>query len=74
MAQTPYSLTEAAINTGDITMLRSLLERHAKHLTKEKLMTGLLVYAARRDKIDVVKLLVEFGADIHAGIGKIQKQ
>jgi hypothetical protein len=63
---TPYCLVERAINNRDTGLARELLARHVDELKQRDWLNDLLEYAACQDNLDMVKLLVEFGADIHA--------
>jgi ankyrin repeat protein len=63
---TPYSLVEGAIKSRDTGLARELLARHVDELKQRGRLNDLLRYAARRDNLEMVKVLVEFGADIHA--------
>src|SRR5437016_5355915 len=66
---TAYSRVEAAINDGDLALGRDLLGQYAEDLRAKGRLDDLLRHAAEDDKVEMVSLLVEFGADIHAPSG-----
>ena len=58
-----------AVDAGDIATARDLLTRHLDFLKREDWLSYFLRYAARKDKLDMVSLLVALGADINAPDG-----
>jgi hypothetical protein len=59
----------AAVNAGDTAAVRDILTRHLAWVKEEKMLQYFLRDAACLDNVEMVELLVEFGADIHAPDG-----
>jgi hypothetical protein len=58
-----------AVIAGDTAAVRDFLTHHVDYIKEEGMLQSFLQDAARRDNLEMVKLLVEFGADIHAPDG-----
>lgn len=63
---TPYSQLEAAIDTNDEKVVRTLLAQHPEIGRESRLLTDLLRHAATNNNVSMVSLLVECGADVNA--------
>jgi ankyrin repeat protein len=62
----PYIQAEEAIDEGDIANLRAVLSRDVDYLKAQNWLNDLLRHAARRDRVEAMAALVEYGADINA--------
>src|SRR5262245_54904719 len=67
---TIYSQVESAIDSGDTARVRSILIDHAGFLQGSGYGRDLLSYAARRNNVEMVSLLVELGGDINDPAGE----
>lgn len=65
---TSYGLVEMAIDKDDHAAIRQGVNQHLQELKEKGWLTALLVYAARQNRVDIVALLCELGADVNASV------
>src|SRR5262245_57288811 len=61
-----YRQLEEAISNGEVAVAREILTQRAGFLKQATNGDDLLRYAARRNKVEMLSLLVEYGADINS--------